>query len=302
MFRKIVVPLDGSILAEQTLAFLPRFASPLQTHLDLVSIIQPWVYALGMTEATPLSVINDLRENWQAYLHEQKTVLSRLGYSVKVHILEGDVATEILNLAEGEQSDLIAMSTHGRSGFSRLALGSVAERVLQNTSVPLLLVRESHAIQTQAPLQHLLTPLDGSNYAEQAIPVAVEMAKQTGADLTLLRVIQELDEHNKRLLFKSEQEAQESMNQWKALSSRYLEQLAYTVYADGLKVHSEILLGDPDKMICSTAESLPADLIVMSTHGRSGIARWAYGSVANKVLRSASCPILLVRNQSEQSA
>lgn len=299
MFKKIVVPLDGSILAEQTLAFLPRFASPLQTHLDLVCVVQPWVYAFGMTEATPISVLNDLRENWEAYLHQKEVELTSLGYTVKPHILEGDVATEILRLAESEEANLIAMSTHGRSGFSRIALGSVAERVLQKASLPLLLVRESLAVQNQSPLQHLLTPLDGSNYAEQAVPVAVEMAQQTGADLTLLRVIQELDEYNKRLLFKSDEEAEASMRQWKALSSRYLEQVACDMCGDRLQVHSEILSGDPDKLICAIAESLPADLIVMSTHGRSGIARWTYGSVANKVLRSAPCPVLLVRNQPE---
>lgn len=301
MFKKIIVPLDGSPLAEQTLTFLPRFASPLQTHLDLVSVLQPWVYALGMTEATPISVINDLREQWQIYLNEQEVTLQSQGYSVKSHILEGDVANEILALAESEGSDLIAMSTHGRSGFSRLALGSISERVLQNTRTPLLLVRESSALQTSAPLKQLLTPLDGSNLAEKALPVAAEMAHQTGAELTLLRVIQALDEHNKRLLFKSDAEAEESMQQWKTLSSRYLEQMAYSVYREGLKVHSEMLIGDPDKIICETAESLPADLIVMSTHGRSGVDRWVYGSVANKVLRNASCPVLLVRNQADQS-
>lgn len=301
MFKKIVVPLDGSLLAEQTLTFLPRFASPIETHLDLVSVVQPWVYALGMTEATPLSVINELHESWQSYLHQQEVQLASLGYSVRAHIPEGDVAEEILALAENEKADLIAMSTHGRSGFSRLALGSVAERVLQNTTVPLLLVRDSLALQTQAPLKHLLSPLDGSSHAEKAVPIAIEMAKQTGAELTLLRVIQELDEHNRRLLFKDEQEAQQSLQSWTALSTRYLEQVAYNLYADGVKVHAEILVGDPDQTICATAETLPADLIVMSTHGRSGMARWMYGSVANKVLRSASCPILLVRNQPEAS-
>ncbi len=86
------------------------------------------------------------------------------------------------------------------------------------------------------------------------------------------------------------------MQRWKALSSRYLEQVAYRLYADGFKVHSEILSGDPSTTICTTAETLPADLIVMSTHGRSGMARWVYGSVANKVLRNAPCPVLLVRS------
>ena len=300
MFKKILIPLDGSTLAEQTLDFLPRFTQPLQTELLLVSVAQPWTYTMGMIETMPVSALDSLIESWESYLHEQALLLTKAGYNVRTQIREGDTALELLALANSEAVDLIAMSTHGRTGLSRIALGSIAERVLQNATLPLLLVRNQKASEADTKIQQILTPLDGSDFAEQAVPVASEMAKQCNASLTLLRVIQELDEHNKRLLFKNQQEAEESMRRWKALSSRYLEQVAYRLYSDGFKVHAEILSGDPDSTICTTAETLPADLIVMSTHGRSGVARWVYGSVANKVLRNAPCPVLLVRNQPEK--
>lgn len=300
MFKKIVVPLDGSLLAEQALSFLPRFASPLQTHIDLVCVVQPWVYALGMSEATPISVINDLHENWKAYLHQQEIFLQGLGYTVQSHVLDGDIAAEILALAVKENADLIVMSTHGRSGFGRLALGSVAERVLQHATIPLLLVREGAALQTTNPIEHLLIPLDGSRFAERSIQIAVELSKQTDATLTMLRVVQEIDSQNKRILFKDEQTAEETVTQWKLLATRYLDELAKGIKSEGVKVSSMVLSGEPENLIGTTAETLPADLIVMSTHGRSGVSRWVYGSVANKVLRTVSCPVLLVRNEVDE--
>lgn len=300
MFKKIVIPLDGSLLAEQALSFLPRFVSPLQTHIDLVCVVQPWVYALGMSEATPVSVINDLHENWQAYLHQQEIFLQGLGYTVQSHVLEGDIAAEILALAANKNADLIVMSTHGRSGFRRLALGSVAERVLHNATIPLLLVREGAALHTTNPIEHLLVPLDGSSFAERSIPLAVELSTQTGATLTMLRVVQDLDAQNKQIIFKSEEAAEEAVNQWKLLATRYLDELAKGIKAEGVKVSSMVLSGDPENLIGTIAETLPADLIVMSTHGRSGVSRWVYGSVANKVLRTASCPVLLVRNEVDE--
>ncbi len=300
MFKKIVVPLDGSLLAEQALSFLPRFASPLQTHIDLVCVVQPWVYALGMSEATPISVINDLHENWQAYLHQQEIFLQGLGYTVQSHVLEGDIAAEILALAANKNADLIVMSTHGRSGFRRLALGSVAERVLHNATIPLLLVREGAALHTTNPIEHLLVPLDGSSFAERSIPLAVELSTQTGATLTMLRVVQDLDAQNKQIIFKSEEAAEEAVTQWKLLATRYLDELAKGIKAEGVKVSSMVLSGEPENLIGTTAETLPADLIVMSTHGRSGVSRWVYGSVANKVLRTVSCPVLLVRNEVDE--
>ena len=300
MFKKIVIPLDGSLLAEQALSFLPRFVSPLQTHIDLVCVVQPWVYALGMSEATPVSVINDLHENWQAYLNQQKVFLEGLGYTVQPHVLDGDIAAEILALAAKENADLIVMSTHGRSGFRRLALGSVAERVLHNATIPLLLVREGAALHTTNPIEHLLVPLDGSSFAERSIPLAVELSTQTGATLTMLRVVQDLDAQNKQIIFKSEEAAEEAVTQWKLLATRYLDELAKGIKAEGVKVSSMVLSGDPENLIGTIAETLPADLIVMSTHGRSGVSRWVYGSVANKVLRTASCPVLLVRNEVDE--
>jgi nucleotide-binding universal stress UspA family protein len=293
MFRKIVVPLDGSQLALRPLEFLPRFQDPTQTEVSLVSVIQPWSYDFGASEGIPPIVVDDLRASWKAVLETQKSLLTQQGFAVSTHLREGDIAEEILNIAD--DADLIAMSTHGRSGLSHVALGSVAERVLHGSKKPLLLIRESMAVAAKS-VQQLLVPLDSSPLAEQALPVAQSIAKARSADLTLLRVIQELDEVNSRILFKDKESERATLQEWHLHSSRYIEATAYRLVQAGVKVHSEVLFGDPAKTICTTARTLPADLIVMSTHGRSGLSRWFYGSVANKVMRSAPCPILLVRS------
>jgi nucleotide-binding universal stress UspA family protein len=138
--------------------------------------------------------------------------------------------------------------------------------------------------------------LDGSTLAEKALPPAQALAQESGASLLLLQVIQALDEGSRRILFESEAAAEATIGLWCAEAEAYLEGVAQGLRTRGVAVEVRALVGNPDQTICDTVTQENIDLIVMSTHGRSGLNRWVYGSVANKVLRRASCPLLLVRN------
>lgn len=295
MFQKIVIPLDGSPLAERAIPHLQQLASPATTTLVLVSVLEPWRYSFGAIDFTTPNLVTFIRTSTQEYMDRQRARLQEAGYQVSVQIIDGDPAQEILDTARRTEADLIALSTHGRSGFVRWALGSVAERVIQGATLPIFLVRESTPAPVR-PLWRLLVPLDGSALAEWALPPAQALAQETGASLLLLQAVQALDAGSRRILFENEAAAEATIGLWQAEAEAYLQGVAQGVRACGVAVEVRALIGDPDKTICDTVTEENIDLIVMSTHGRSGLNRWVYGSVANKVLRGANCPLLLVRN------
>ena len=290
-YHKILLPLDGSPLAEHVLDHIGWLATPAQTELCLVSVIESWRYAAASPDFALADLITPVRLGMQEYLQTQQTKLQAAGYQVATHVIEGDAASVILNLVQTEGIDLVAMSSHGRSGFVRWALGSVAERVIHGAQIPVFLVRETTEPR-QSKLQTILLPLDGSVTAEQALPEAQALAKANQAHLLLVQVIQKLDEGSQRLLFKDETAAKATFAEWRGQAEAYLAAVAARVTASGVACDYRVAVDNPDRAIC--AMSNHADLIVMGTHGRSGLARWVYGSVANKVLRGASCPLLLV--------
>jgi len=295
LHHKILVPLDGSALAEQVLPHLQRLAAPAETTLVLVNVITPMPYTMTTLHYVPPDFFTYPRASAEAYIAEQQKKLQALGFQVEAHIVEGDVAANIVRVATATNVDLIAMTTHGRSGFVRWALGSVAERVVCETPLPVFLVRETTP-SAGDKFHRILVPLDGSPLAEQALPEAVALAQATGAELLLLQVIQALDKENERILFKNEAEAQAAVAQWQTSAETYLHQVAQPIQVQKVACVCRALAGNVVETIIDTAETAGIDLLVISTHGRSGLRRWFYGSVTNKVLRGVSCPLLVIHN------
>jgi nucleotide-binding universal stress UspA family protein len=297
MFRKILVPLDRSSLAERVLEHLRWLAPAETTELALVSVVEPahyypYIYGSG-TDTQPERT--QARQYVQRYLDGHSARLRKFGYTVSTHVFEGDPAEKILSLANEWRVDLIAMSTHGRSGFTRWALGSVAERIIQGATVPVFLVREHIPVPAAGQERRILVPLDGSELAAQALSYALEVAKSIGASLLLLRVMDLQIGEDLGLYFEDAVAVAETMAKWRDEANTYLEEVAQRVRSSGLVVETRVLVGVPDKVIWEVATDESINLIVMSTHGRSGFRRWVYGSTANKVLRTVSCPLVLVR-------
>jgi len=296
--RTILVPLDGSRLAEQVLSELQPFVTPAKTHLVLLRVVEPWAYAIASTRYAPPKPPTRIRllAEPKAYLARQQKQWQNLGYRVTAHVVEGDAAQGILTTAQGMEVDWIAMTTHGRSGLARWALGSVAEHVLQGAEVPIFLARKE-ITSARERLHHILVPLDGSPLAEQALTEVQALAQQSHAKVTLLHVIQSLDAGNLKILFANEAEAEATFAEWCADAEKYLQQIAGQLLSAGIATEWRAILGDPAPTIIQVATDEQVDLIAMTTHGRTGLQRSFYGSVANKVLRGASCPLHLVRNQ-----
>ena len=294
MVERILVPLDGSELAAQALPHARYLADELHARLLLLWVVETVSYSGDPGEAMP--ALFEVHEMAQTYLERVAAQLRNNGRPVESHVLSGTPAESILACADDRAVDLIVMSTHGRSGIGRWVYGSVADKVLRGARVPVLLIR---AVVQEAPLEavryeRLLVPLDGSALAEQALPHAEELARATGAEIVLLRVptvppFVTWGPDPGMLMPALLNEAYEE-------ADAYLANVARRLRACGFVVRKAPM--DPGPVadtIIDYAHEADIDLIVMSTHGRSGIGRWVFGSVTDRVLRGAGVPVLLVR-------
>lgn len=198
--------------------------------------------------------------------------------------------------ATREPDTLVAMSTHGRSGITRWALGSVTDKVLHATYNPMLIVRsEVERSVVEPELKNAIVPLDGSPLAEQVLPHIVRLARALGLTLTLIRAVPVLEDRHpvadylarvyQRINREAHTEAEE-----------YLKEQVQRLTDEGVTQISQLVTqDDPGGAIADTAHGTPSSMVAMTTHGRSGVGRWALGSVADKVVRHCSDPVLVIR-------
>ena len=169
------------------------------------------------------------------------------------------------------------MSTHGQSGIRRWTIGSIANKVVRATKRPVALVRAEGTrpeVPQKGMLRKALLPLDGSKESEVAIPYVAELASRLGISVVLLQVL---------------------AIGYKALAEDYLEKIGAQLKQKGVTVESRVMYGEAATEIINLAAEIHADVVAMSTHGRSGIGRWVLGSVAERVLYEGNTPLLLVR-------
>jgi nucleotide-binding universal stress UspA family protein len=310
VMKTIQVPLDGSKLAEQALPSVRTLAPLLGARVQLMHVVSEadryhlLADAMGIDEAGGLPLGSGefvrswepLRQNAEDYLNEHAAALAAEGIDAGVEVQLGWPAEAIVAAAEREHVAMIAMATHGYSGLKRWALGSVTDKVVHATKTPLLAVRGVDAAAAQRPLRRILAPLDGSELARQALPLAVELAICARAELILLTVA------TPQLLIAPElmippPAFNDRLDQLQERLTDELGLFAEKLAAEHVPVTSVAVSGFPAEVIIDQAQQRQADLIVMATHGASGLRRWALGSVADKVLHAAPAPLLLVRAQ-----
>jgi nucleotide-binding universal stress UspA family protein len=297
VFHTILVPLDGSPTSEQALVTAARLAQHGQVALHLAHAHSPFTTAPITIEGLPV-IDNQLRS--RAADHEL-TYLRRAAASVSTAVepivarLEGPVAFALSSYCQDIGADLLVLTTHGRSGFTQLWLGSVAEALLRSLSVPMLLLRPAPTPVPSLPFRHILVPLDGSALAEQILPHAVALASHDGAELTLLRVVegQSASDSGRSTLYRPHEM---SVAGQRDTADLYLGRLAAELLAAGHPAHTVVVAAEhPARAIIVAAEERGADLIAMATRGRSGFARTLLGSVADKVIRAGTLPVLALR-------
>ncbi len=292
MFKHILVPLDGSTLAEAALPAAVSLASTFKVPITLLHIIE---------QDAPDEIHNDRHltnpNEAEEYLKE---IAGRLGVRAETHVHTApvaDVAASIVSHAADEFSpDLIILTLHGRSGIRELLFGSIAQQVAAAGGTPVLLLKPA---QPPAPfaLKRILVPLDNESIHDAVLPTAVDLAKACGAQLDLVCVIPT------RGTDSGEHAAVGTL--LPLTTAAYLEiaeeiaQEHFQVHLDefekaGVPARAEINRGDPAPVIAKTAERLEADLILFGTHGTVGLDAFWNRSVTAAVARQTQVPLLLV--------
>jgi nucleotide-binding universal stress UspA family protein len=300
MMKTVVVPVDGSPQDEPTVATGLRIARDANTAFRLVRVHVPLVHDI---EALPPAIDDDFEALETSYLSQlAEGSFAEYGKSIDTTLLRGPIGEAIADDVARLDSPLVVMSTHGRTGFSRLWLGSVADAVVRQSTVPVLLLRIAPRGTTYdpAPLRfnRVVVPLDGSALAERIIEPAMTLAALDHGCIHLVRVLEQIVFSDSPFaLAPPYVESMEDLDARRNDATAYLDAVAELVRRHvGIKdVSCEVKIDQrPAQAILETAKGRSADLIAVATHGR-GASRLVIGSVADKLVRGSGCAVLLVR-------
>ncbi len=277
-----MVPLDGSELAEAALPYVEYLALTFNSEVDLVGVCDQQ---------------GELDRLLQTYLDKLGSQISSQGIAVHSLILYGQPATEIIGYGEKNDIGLIIMAARGRSGVTRWDMGSVVDKVSKVSNIPLLLVRDKPSeqdIRDTKLINRIIVALDGSALGEAALPFIGLLASRVKADVLLLNVVSPaLPTMATEAYYAGYNN--ELIDAQQAESQAYLKTVAAKFSEEGVNVNYQVLVGITSEKILEAVSQEKVNLIAMSTHGRTGISRWVYGSIAGKILSAATVPVLLVR-------
>jgi nucleotide-binding universal stress UspA family protein len=292
MFKKILIPLDGSALSARAVPMAYALAGP-DTELVLVQAIDPVRIAEGISAyGAGATWLDERSQPHRKAADELALVRASLpaDLSVDSYVTEGDAAGTIVDTARETKADLIVMSSHGYTGVRRWVMGSVAEKVVRAAPCPVLVVRRS------VRFSQILITLDGSPLSEQAVAPAMAVAKTFHSQVTLLRAVNTLNSETMRHLDDHELGlGQQLVEGQLADAEDYLSRVA----KENGPINGLFRVAVPDaqaeEAIARYAANHEVDLIVMSTHSRTGLQRWTLGSVTEKVMHATGCSMLVIR-------
>jgi len=304
MYEQVLVPTDGSKIAEQAIPYARMLQQKLGSRVELVRVIEePHPEPSNPSYASYLQhMTTSLQSETAIYLQELAESLRAEGLAVSWSVKLGNPATVIGDMADSQPSTLIAMCSHGRSGQSRWWLGSTTDKVIHASASPVLVVR------TQSPhlrsigasgFQSCIAPLDGSVRAEQVLPHIVAWARAFSLKVRLIRVIPELDSHTLELLPEASNDDRVSR------AKDYLDSVRGRLLEQGIRdVAVTVERGHPANYLADLAHNSPDSLMIMGTQGlgSSGVYRWTMGSVSQRVAGNSPAPVLVVRTQEADPA
>jgi nucleotide-binding universal stress UspA family protein len=291
--KRILVPLDGSGLAESVLPTAATLAGCLHANLILLHIIEE--HAPHTVHGEPHLTSTGDAETYLAKVAERYS--ARVPIEQHVHgTEENNVAQSIASHAEELQADMIALCTHGRSGLRRVVSGSIAQQVLRRAAAPVLLVRA----RTQAParLERLLVPLDCTAASEAALNLAAAIAQECKAALNLAVVVPTVETVTGDLLPTARLtpiSTAATLNVEEQQSRDYLAAVVQRLSAQGIRASGAVLRGETIQTLADAAEQISADLVVIATHGRAGLDAAFTGSVAANLIGRITQPVLMIK-------
>jgi len=294
MWNKILVPLDGSDLAELALPYAEELANAFKSEIILLHVSEP-------------------SEDRYRHMHELyvKEVTDRIkGRFKKVTpvVVSGKPADEIISYADKNKVGIIIMTSHGRSGVLSWATGSIASKLLQGAAAPLLLVRAAkpkREVTRQVLLNRILLPLDGSEAGEAAVGYIAEMMSRLESEVTLFGVVSSGQHIRSVGGLDYINYSEEQLEMFKKEAEEYLDGVYRRLKRRKGTVEVVLKVGDKSgdvgQEILKFAEEKGVSLIAISSHGHSGIEKWVFGSIANKVVHNSRSPVLVVKELGEKA-
>ena len=324
MYSRLLVPLDGSELAEQVLPYVIALGKAYQAPISLLRVFDPVPPDMGdeLHGVYLDQIATAFRNNAETYLEQVRIKLRSafdgLDLPISVVSHEGDPAAIIISEAEKTPGTLIAMATHGRSGVTQWLLGSVTDRVLHATDCPLMMVRakpqdefNEKDLKGDVAPKTIIVPLDGSKLAERILPHAAYLAKGLDLPVTLVRVTDPIDQYLAMAGYPIMEGigrtdvslAEDMVREGNDQAMKYLQGVKEELGRLGVTKTKEIVVqGRADSAVVDLAHNTPDSLVAMTTRGRSGVGRWVLGSVTDRVVRHSGDPVLVVRGPDEGAA
>ena len=289
MFHKILVPLDGSLRSSSILTQVRRLLKSFDAEVLLFHVVEPDRIAEKRPVQRGEEFVGALARA-RRYLERLRDELRTDGIRAEAEVGAGDPTERILEQAERFQPALIAMSTHGRTGWARLTRGSVAERVLRHSDRPILLVRpewsDGSSPSESISFDRILVALDGSEESSRILPLVEAIACANASEVVIEHAAMPIP-----WLAYEVASAPAEMQVPRFALDRDQDRLSRA----GIPCRVRLDSLTAAQAILEAAEEERADLIALTTHGRTGPSRWAYGSVAEAVLRHANAPVLILR-------
>lgn len=290
-FKRIVVPTDFSDTSETAIQLASEVADYYSSNLDIVNVVDATVYAYAGYPFASLS--KELMSGAEAALNKVKVPAKKA--KLNRYLLSGSPAHEIADHARRHKAELIIIGTHGHGAVARFFLGSVADRVVHEANCNVIVTKQpkgkiKHPKKKTKPFSRILFPTDFSDTSKRALKQAISLTEDMDAELFVLHTIDDtlISTH-------VEEERHIILKELRTHALAEMKKQLPTELMNNFETIGAVKRGDPGKQIAAYAETHHCDLIVMGTHGRTGIERALIGSVADKVVRRAKCPVFLVR-------
>ncbi|MDD5095328.1 MAG: universal stress protein [Dehalococcoidia bacterium] len=291
MYEKILVPLDGSAAAERCLPYVEEIAARTGSAIFLISVSETGNDDIDDKRSYLESLLDEMESDLEGFPAKDET-------AVYQDVLTGKTAAEIVRYADENEINLIVMTASGSSGEGPWRLGNIAAKVIRATNRPVLLVRKepsAGAIEQRNLIKKVLLPLDGSALGESAIPQVEALAKALDFEVVLLHILDPVVTVDMPGLASVTRPTSKQLANEEEKALDYLGKIETALREKGLNVSSQLRSGSAAEEIIALAKENGIDLIAMSTHGRSGISKWVFGSVTDKVLHAGETPVLAVR-------
>jgi nucleotide-binding universal stress UspA family protein len=300
MINHILVPLDGSMLAECVLPHVMAMASVMNSRVTLTQVVQ------HLHNGWEIPIVDPI--DWHLRKHESENYIERIAsrlqasnLNVERTILVGNPAECIIEYARNNQVDLIALSTHGHSGLSKWNVSSVVQKIMWRSNKSTLLVRAYKSTGAEAPAiryKRIFAGLDCSARGEYILPLAVILAKNHQSQLILATAIQKPQAvHRFPLSNEDKQLMEHIIEKNHNAASHYFDQLRAQFSSKGMKLKTDIVVGDNAiETLHDLVEQNNADLVMLVAHGHSGGRRWPYGSVTNSFISYGNTPLMIMQD------